>query len=437
MSKFGQYIIVLFIVSICTSLKAQSSLVSSITSIVNDTTYITKFKYNNHNQLSSKEIFIDINDNLSKIKYSTYQYNNNIVSEQHDYILTQSTWKEIYSKISKIANNKPLTTTITIIGDSNTIKETTTYLYNINGANTSENRITTIDNETQSTTLITYQYDNNKLSTITQNISIPNSTSIQIDTEIKDSINYTTTITKQYIENRWDTIHKNIVKSDINGEPLYETDYRYINTKWIPIKRSIYTYDINGNLINKLYQSWQIQFWQNILITKYEYNENNDITQETIYTTKNNEIQPQYIHTTNYDEDNQISNIYAEQTFWTQYERDYHTFLPLTNNLCNEFHYSKSIEFTYQKGIIDNTTTETYNSVTIYPNPSPDGKYYIISHNETSILSYYIFNLDGRLLEHNTSQTSNIDITSYPSGIYLIQIETQQGFTTKKLIKTK
>ncbi len=76
---------------------------------------------------------------------------------------------------------------------------------------------------------------------------------------------------------------------------------------------------------------------------------------------------------------------------------------------------------------------ETSDEVSVYPNPS-NGIFRI---DEADIAEYHVFDALGKLLFSNTNAASNqvIDITGKPSGIYILQLLTEKGWATQKLVK--
>jgi uncharacterized repeat protein (TIGR03803 family) len=70
------------------------------------------------------------------------------------------------------------------------------------------------------------------------------------------------------------------------------------------------------------------------------------------------------------------------------------------------------------------------NTISIYPNPS-NGIYLIDS---KEVIEYSVYNNVGALVLSKTGSIQ-VDLTSYPSGIYLIKVETTNGELSKRLIK--
>jgi len=73
----------------------------------------------------------------------------------------------------------------------------------------------------------------------------------------------------------------------------------------------------------------------------------------------------------------------------------------------------------------------------IYPNPAVD-QLNISSQQEVhSKVTVSIINLSGQFLSENvcySSQTIQIDLTGFPTGIYLVKIQTPESIETKKLL---
>jgi len=78
------------------------------------------------------------------------------------------------------------------------------------------------------------------------------------------------------------------------------------------------------------------------------------------------------------------------------------------------------------------STNETLTQETIvYPNPS-DGVFSIRT--PYLNLKYMVTSLQGNILEQGTLTENKIDISSYPKGIYFLQLYTGKRTSVKKLI---
>ncbi len=80
-------------------------------------------------------------------------------------------------------------------------------------------------------------------------------------------------------------------------------------------------------------------------------------------------------------------------------------------------------------GLAENVAREM---ISIYPNPT-DGKLQV-GRDKKEIQYIQIYDFSGRLLQKLTS-TNKLDISSFPSGIYMVSIKTIQGVATTWIIK--
>jgi hypothetical protein len=112
--------------------------------------------------------------------------------------------------------------------------------------------------------------------------------------------------------------------------------------------------------------------------------------------------------------------------------------LPIAINNTASLPYGHSISLTYESH--ENTPTDILNTkqtLMVYPNPSPNGIFYIEGNYE-QITEVWIYSLQGQLIKY-MSNTNNktIDITELSKGIYLSKIRVQNNDTfTTKLIKS-
>ena len=80
--------------------------------------------------------------------------------------------------------------------------------------------------------------------------------------------------------------------------------------------------------------------------------------------------------------------------------------------------------------------TEPTSSLNLYPNPVQD-KLYIEA--ETEIEEIVVYDVYGRVQNLRNSETqklrNSIDVSNLNSGIYFIQIKTEEGNITKRFVK--
>ena len=80
------------------------------------------------------------------------------------------------------------------------------------------------------------------------------------------------------------------------------------------------------------------------------------------------------------------------------------------------------------------TTEENLKNLTIYPNPTNGNTLYF---NLTKDVTIRMYNVLGKLIKYNkiSSKNNNIDISNLTKGIYLLKINSENQFITRKIIK--
>jgi uncharacterized repeat protein (TIGR01451 family) len=118
---------------------------------------------------------------------------------------------------------------------------------------------------------------------------------------------------------------------------------------------------------------------------------------------------------------------------------------PKNNVVVNDIMSSKSeIYFDYNAPILTNTVSTQVTALgtadyiksnfKVYPNPAAN--YLIIEANASMEAHYQIMDVNGKVLQFDTIESLKpIDISSLQSGFYLVNITTNQGKATYKLIK--
>ena len=120
--------------------------------------------------------------------------------------------------------------------------------------------------------------------------------------------------------------------------------------------------------------------------------------------------------------------------------------------LYNEFHAITNVACIDNNGeevcsemttVVFGNTTSTNNieeaiDVSVFPNPT-DGKIFIkMNNNNNSSASFKLVGLDGRLLRTKEVDSSNgtfdFDLTGFPSGIYTLQIQTDEAQVIRKVV---
>jgi hypothetical protein len=106
----------------------------------------------------------------------------------------------------------------------------------------------------------------------------------------------------------------------------------------------------------------------------------------------------------------------------------------MTKNGAIESPWSETWSFTTKA----QNSTEVFNSgsINVYPNPS-SGKYQITC-SDGLLLSFHLLDINGRILqtaEFAGTQLKELDLISFPVGLYFLRIETSRGPSLVKLIR--
>jgi len=117
--------------------------------------------------------------------------------------------------------------------------------------------------------------------------------------------------------------------------------------------------------------------------------------------------------------------------------------------IFTQIHNTAKIYFDYNAPIMTNEVTTTVTALginaidtiefTLFPNPA--GRNVTVAlQNDSAVQSIQIYNLLGQQLQNVTPAFENremtIDVSGLESGTYLLQIKTNKGKTSKKLIKS-
>lgn len=111
------------------------------------------------------------------------------------------------------------------------------------------------------------------------------------------------------------------------------------------------------------------------------------------------------------------------------YSDDYMSITPVYNK---QVHQTDMVEFTKRPIQIEKEPNQL--NVSIYPNPSANGVFYL-SNNE-DISNCRVFDLFGKEIQNLNGNTQVIDLSAYAKGIYILQIKGKRGVQkTMKLLR--
>ena len=267
----------------------------------------------------------------------------------------------------------------------------------------------------------TYTYDSNnnmliKLSQLSSNNSWKNSF---LSTYTYDSNNNKLTELQQdWSNNSWENSLLSTYTYDSNNNMLTELQQNWSNNSWVDGGLSTYTYDSNNNMLTELQQIWSNNSWVNYKQYLRSYDENgNGISVESF-----NWI----------DESWQPSRVGGSTmvSLWLYY-----------NNMQSLFEmwgcdkitasYKKVPDFT---SIAKPPTTPESNTISIYPNPTT-GKLKI-DNGQLKIKNVELFDIYGKkILNFQFSIFNSLDVSHLPAGIYFVQVTSDKGIVTKKIVK--
>ena len=77
---------------------------------------------------------------------------------------------------------------------------------------------------------------------------------------------------------------------------------------------------------------------------------------------------------------------------------------------------------------------ENWQNINLYPNPVKD-QLYIENIDDINIRQVKIYDTGGKLLCQKSASFDRVDLSSLPSGLYFVKIETDKGGVTKKIFK--
>jgi hypothetical protein len=102
-----------------------------------------------------------------------------------------------------------------------------------------------------------------------------------------------------------------------------------------------------------------------------------------------------------------------------------HTFLK--NNVANLFYIKTSYP---TLGLGDNVQAS---KLVVYPNPVSNQLY--ISSEDQKVKNVTIYSLSGAVVKNVSNNTESVDVSDLASGNYVVRVVTENGITTKKIIK--
>ncbi|MCL1933348.1 MAG: T9SS type A sorting domain-containing protein [Candidatus Azobacteroides sp.] len=347
----------------------------------------------------------------------TYDSNNNMLTES-DQIWRGTFWvnSSLYTYTYDSDNN--MLTCLYEYGDSFQLE---TYTYDSN-----HNALTFLrqygygqNNSWQNISTFTYTYDSNN--------------------------NMLTGLQQSWQNNSWQNISAQTYTYDSDNKVLNELRQSWENNSWVNSNQDTCTYDSGNNLLTKLYQGWRNNSWADGYLFTYTYDSNHNLLTE-LYQSRENNSWVNYRRTLMiYDENG--NGISAERWWWVNeswqpplYANTERLSL-YYNNMQSVFECvdCDKITASYIKVSDLNTSVEPVaipesDAASIYPNPTT-GELRIKNY-ESGIKDIQIFDLAGNKLPLRMETGRDaVDISHLSPGMYFIQITTEKGVVTKKIVK--
>lgn len=283
------------------------------------------------------------------------------------------------------------------------------------------------NNLTDST--IAIQYENNvlKSSYKTYYIYYPNASLKSIIVQ-----------TKKDLELMYINVSKSIYNYKGNTiESLRNYNWNSKNSNWENDTKLEYIYDQQGNTQEEIAWQWNSIFWKPVLRYNYEYNTENQPYKKSvsipIYRDWRNTNSVNYVSEAN-SRNMTIESVYG---FWGGKTGDkLNTYISFPFNNETIIRKAETIQLSYVPFVESSVANASQASpVQVYPNPS-HGVFYI-SNPEVFSSSWTLSSLNGTIFRTSASNfnSSVIDISELPNGIYLLKIRSNSEIGTHKIVK--
>jgi hypothetical protein len=210
--------------------------------------------------------------------------------------------------------------------------------------------------------------------------------------------------------------------------------------KWQPAQRTVWSYDAISRLTYETMQIWEATYWKNMLRYNYLYDPKGYLTDKITQTYIYNAWRNMYIsHMTN-DADGNNINIASTELFWGGTQGNEHdTYIAYSAPALNTsgILWGNNVTISYASSIATaSQEPDDKNTIRTAPNPSTTGIYHIDCGNKR-LTGWRTFRLNGLPVkaDHQMGQSTVVDLSDQPDGMYLLQIVTDAGSSCAKLIK--
>jgi len=420
------------------------------------------FKYNSQGLAAERIRQMSLNNSWTNDALYAYTYDSNYnMLTESIYGWNGNSWITYYQYIYAYNANNNLLSILTQIGENNSWVNDQQYTYNYDANN---NLLTVLYQYWESNSLVnvsldtyTYDFNNNLLSELHQRESNNSWENYDQNTYTYDANNnLLTNLWQDWINNSWVNDCLYAYTYDSNNNMLTEKSCSYSYTYTYDSNNNVltklignsslfvYSYDSNNNMLTELQQNWQNNSWVNISQTSYTYDSNNNKLTELRQNWGNNTWVNSIQYLMTYDEN--MNGISAERWTWVDEK-----WQPLGNSsepiylfynnmqsalwrmVCEKLT-SSFIKVSDLTAIKEPQATPELNAISIYPNPTM-GKLRI-TNSKLRIKDIQIFNVTGNKFPLSVEKAGDeIDISHLPAGTYFVQVTTEKGIVTKKVVK--
>jgi hypothetical protein len=220
------------------------------------------------------------------------------------------------------------------------------------------------------------------------------------------------TETWNLISSAWQNLSQSNYTNNPNGTPnqVVSQHWETGSSTWVNIERSTYTYNGSGKILTILYESWASTAWQNLSIDTYTYDVSGYLT--------NNLSRTWVSLSSSYVNDNQSN-------FTNNSDGSIHQAINQNWEIgMGQWVNSDRITFTYYVATALEKHSGEDSFCVIYPNPAHDAITLKFGSNINPDASFTLTDNTGRkvLTGKITEETTSVDISRLPNGIYFLQL---------------
>ena len=222
---------------------------------------------------------------------------------------------------------------------------------------------------------------------------------------------------------------------------------KWVSSAWENGNQSTFTYDSHGNQLTEIYQEWTSGAWLDKSRVTRSFNSNDDMLSEWYQNWTDNAWVSTGRNSYQYDSNfNQVrmSNEIWQNMKWNLFSLNIQKY---NSNNSETENSDKTFDLESQAVIMGDSTRFYYHAVQsglaelkdihlrVYPNPAKDRFTLTADEDMTAV---EIYNAQGMMVKAENIPVSvrskSMDVSGYPTGMYLIRIYTGNNSRTKKLL---